>query len=154
MSEQIGNKAFVQNPALKPFEILIGEWETTGSHPYLPDAQLKGRAVFEWYANGAFIVLRSEVDHPEIPDGLEIFASDDAAKAFFMLHFDQRGTSRKFDVTVDDDQFMWQRDNPDFSQRCTIQVLDDGDRLESKGEMSKDGGEWEGDLSLTYKRVR
>src|SRR5437762_2038504 len=98
MATIIGKKALRSNPALKPFEILIGEWKTTGSHPYVPDTILHGRASFEWLEDGAFLILRSEIDESHFPDGIEIFGSDDVAQNFFMLHFDERGVSRKFDV--------------------------------------------------------
>jgi hypothetical protein len=153
MVKKIGQKALVPNPALKSFEVLIGEWRTSGSHPYFPSVTLTGRAVFEWHENGAFLIMRSEIDHPKFPDGIEIFGSDDMAKTFFMLHFDERGTSRKFNVQVDGMGFTWQRDDPDFSQRYALKIQDDGQSLEGKGEMSRNGNAWENDLSLTYTRT-
>jgi hypothetical protein len=152
MAKLIAQKALIPNPALKPFEILIGEWKTTGSHPYFPDITLHGRAVFEWHENGAFVIVRSEIDHPKFPDSIQIFGSDDAAKSYFMLHFDQRGTSRKFDVQIDDHCFTWLRQDATFSQRYVLTVQDSGQRLESSGKMSQNGQAWEDDLSLTYIR--
>jgi hypothetical protein len=87
MIMKIGTKALIPNPALKPFEVLIGEWKTTGSHPYLPDTVLHGRVSFEWLEGGAFLLLRSEIDEPRFPHDIEIFGSDDVEKKFFMLHF-------------------------------------------------------------------
>ncbi|MGH7239841.1 MAG: hypothetical protein ACREHG_07215 [Candidatus Saccharimonadales bacterium] len=69
MATKIGGKALIPNATLKPFEILIGEWQTTGSHPYLPNTTLHGHASFEWLESGAFLLLRSEIDHSEFPDG-------------------------------------------------------------------------------------
>ncbi len=153
MAKKIGQKALIANPALKPFEILIGEWRTTGSHPYFPDVTLRGRALFEWHENGAFVIVRSDIDHPKFPDGIEIFGSDDSAKTLFMLHFDERGTSRKFDVQIENGDFIWQRDDPKFSQRYILKVQDNEQRLESKGKMSVNGKAWEDDLSLVYTRI-
>ena len=151
---KIGTKALTPNPALKPFEVLIGEWKTTGSHPYLPDTVLHGRVSFEWLEGGAFLLLRSEIDEPRFPHGIEILGSDDVEKKFFMLHFDERGISRKYDVTMEGNQLKWWRDDPSFSQRMTITIEDDGNKMISKGEMSRDGGAWEDDLELTYTRVK
>ena len=150
MAEKIGDKAARSNPAFKPFEVLLGEWQTTGFHPCLPDVELHGRAVFEWMESGAFLMLRSEIDHPEFPAGIEIFGSDDQVGTYYMLHFDERGTSRKYDVSIAKNQFRWRRDDPKFSQRVTLTV--EKDKLVSKGEMSRNGAAWEGDLSLTYRR--
>jgi len=154
MAKKIGAKALISNPALKPFAVLIGEWETSGSHPYLPDTILHGRTSFEWLEGGAFLILRSEIDEPRFPDGIEIFGSDDVAKKFFMLHFDERGVSRKFDVTISGNNIKWWRDEPKFSQRYILTIDDNGNKIISKGEMSRDGGEWEKDLELIYTRIK
>lgn len=151
MTAKIGDKASMLNSALKPFEILIGEWQTTGSHPYFPGTTLHGRVSFGWLEGGAFLVVRSEIDHPEFPDGIEIFGSDDMTKEFFMLHFDERGTSRKYNVTMTANELKWWREDPKFSQRFTMRI--EKDTLVSKGEMSRDGAEWEDDLALTYERI-
>jgi hypothetical protein len=151
MADKIGSKAIIPNPALKPFELLIGEWQTTGAHPFMPDTELHGRALFQWIEGGAFLMMRSEVDHPKIPDGIEIFGSDDKSGTYYILHFDERGTSRKYDVSINETQLKWWRNDSDFSQRFTMDIQKD--KLVSYGEMARDGGEWEKDLSLTYKKL-
>jgi hypothetical protein len=153
MTLSIGREALIPNQALKPFEPLVGEWRTTGNHPLVPHKTFHGRTSFGWQEGGAFLVMRSEIDEPEIPSGLAIFGSDDAAKTFFMLYFDERGVSRKYDVILGDNTITWRRDDPELSQRLSIAVEPDGKRLVSRGEMSRNGGGWEGDLSLTYERV-
>jgi len=150
MTNEVGSRAIKLNPTLKPFEALVGEWQTTGFHPYFPGVTLHGRAIFEWTCGGAFLMLRSEIDHPKFPDGIEIFGSDDQAGTYYMLHFDERGISRKFDVSVTKNQVKWRRDDPHFSQRYTLAI--ERGELVGKGEMSRDGAAWEGDLSLTYAR--
>jgi hypothetical protein len=152
MATKIGTKALIPNPALKPFEVLVGEWQVTGSHPYLPDTVLHGRTSFEWLEGGAFLIMRSEIDEPRFPDAIEIFGSDDVAKEFFILHFDERGISRKYDVAMEGNQLKWWRDDPGFSQRSTIIIEEGGNKMTSKGEMSRDGAAWEKDLELTYTR--
>jgi hypothetical protein len=151
MTEKPGGKAIKRNPALKPFEVLLGEWQTTGSHPYFPDAELHGRVVFEWIEGGAFLLMRSEIDHPKFPDGVAIFGSDDEAQTYYQIYFDERGISRKYDVAITDTQITWWRNDDHFSQRFTMTI--EKDRLTTSGEMSRDGGEWEKDLSLVYEKV-
>jgi hypothetical protein len=154
MVKKIGAKALIPNAALKPFDIFIGEWETTGSHPYFPNIALHGRASFEWIEGGAFLMVRSEIDEPHFPNGIEIFGSDDVEKKFYMLHFDERGVSRKYDVALDGNKITWWRDDPTFSQRFTMSIEDDGNKIVSSGEMSRNGGAWEKDLELTYRRIK
>lgn len=151
MSSKIGAKALMPNPALKPFEALVGEWQTTGTHPYLPDIELHGRALFEWTCGGAFLLMRTEVDHPKIPDGIAILGSDDEAKTYYMVYFDERGISRKYDVSITEKELKWWRDAKHLSQRFTVTITKD--KLVCKGEMSQDGGPWEKDLSQTYKKL-
>lgn len=151
MVSKIGTKALIPNPALKDLEFLIGEWEVTGSHPYLPGITLHGRASFEWLEGGAFLILHSDIDNPKFPDGVEIFGSDDNTKEFFMLHFDERGVSRKYNVSLTKNGLSWSRDEPSFSQRFNLRLEDNG-QMVSKGEMSRDGAAWEKDLELKYER--
>ena len=154
MAKEIGHEALIQNPALRPFEVLVGEWQTTGTHPYVPDTTFHGRTTFDWHEGGAFLVMHSEIDEPQIPSGVAIFGSDDEAGKFFMLYFDERGVSRKYDVTMSGNQLQWWRDDPHFSQRYTIAIDEDGDTMTGHGEMSRDGAPWEKDLALTYARRR
>lgn len=154
MTTKIGEKALIPNPALKSFEVLIGEWQTTGSHPYLPGIVLHGRSSIQWFDEGAFLIIRSEIDEQHFPEGIALIGSDDAEKKFYMLYFDSRGVSRKYNVSIKGKQVKWWREDPSFSQRMSITVEDDGNKLMSKGEMSRDGAPWEKDLSLMYKRVK
>jgi hypothetical protein len=151
MDDKIGSKAIKTNPALKHLEVLVGEWQTSGAHPYIPDTELHGRASFQWIEGGAFLMMRSEVDHPKIPDGIEIIGSDDKAGTYCMLHFDERGTSRKYNVSINETQLKWWRHDSDFSQRFTMDIRKD--KLVSYGEMARDSGEWEKDLLLIYSKL-
>jgi hypothetical protein len=151
MADKIGSKASMPNTALKPFETLIGEWQTTGSHPYFPDTELSGRVSYEWIEGGAFVMMRSEVDHPKFPDGIAIFGSDDAAQTYYMIYFDERGISRKYDAAITEGQLKWWRDDSHISQRFTMDISKD--KLVTTGEMSLDGGEWEQDLSQTFLKI-
>jgi hypothetical protein len=153
MAREIGNEALKANPALRALEAVVGSWDTVGTHPYLPGKTLHGRAAFEWIEGGAFLLMRSEINEPGIPSGIAIFGSDNATGEFYMLYFDERGVSRKFDISIERNVVRWQRNSPDFSQRIVLIVADDGKSIVSKGEMSENGGAWEPDLELTYSRI-
>jgi hypothetical protein len=141
------------NPALEALGALVGEWRTIGKHPYLPGKTLHGRTSFAWLEGGAFLIMRSETDEPDIPDGLAIFGSDDSLHEYFMLYFDERGVSRKYDVKLSQRGLVWARNDPAFAQRFTIDFASDGQTMSGRGEMSKDGAAWEPDLELTYAKV-
>lgn len=97
--------------------------------------------------------MRSEIEEPEVPSGVAIIGSDDAAGRFTMLYFDDRDVSRHYVVEVADDEVSWHRQDPALSQRMTVTFAADGSRLEAHGTMSRDGGPWEDDLQLVYERV-
>ena len=151
--EGIGAEALIPNPALNPLAFLIGTWRTTGTHPMLPGTTFHGRTSFAWHEGGAFLIMRSEIDEPEIPSGVAIIGSDDDAGTFSMLYFDERGVSRRYDVELGQSCVTWRRENEKFSQTMTITADAGGDRLEARGRMSKNGGAWEDDLALTYERM-
>lgn len=157
--------AAIPNAALKPLAPLIGEWSTTGTHPLVPNVTLHGISTFKWLEGGAFLIWHSSIDYESFPAGIAIFGSDDLGgrcdgTEYYMLWFDERGTSRKYNVSIEGEgeggglMVKWWRDAPEFSQRNVWILNEDGDRIEGKGEMSRKGGEWEGDLSLDFRRVK
>ncbi len=97
--------------------------------------------------------MRSEIDEPEIPSGVAVIGSDDAAGTLTMLYFDERDVSRRYIVEVGDAEVSWHRDEAEFAQRMVVSIASDGSRLDAKGTMSHDGGPWEDDLQLTYERI-
>lgn len=153
MNQHSMQEASFPNPALKPFSVLIGTWVTTGTHGLVPDTILHGRTSFEWLEGGAFIVMRSEIEDPRFPSAIAIFGSDDSEGEYYMLVFDERGVSRKYEVSLHDNLWKWWRNAPGFFQRYEGTIVDGGNTIISKGELSKDGVSWQKDLDLTYKRI-
>jgi hypothetical protein len=144
----------IPNPALKDLEVLVGEWATTGTHPLLPGATLHGHVSFTWLEGGAFLRSRSSLDDPRFPTGVAVIGRDEAAKEYTMLYFDERGVARIYQMTFTGHVWSYWRNAPDFSQRFTGTLTADGNTIVATGEMSRAGAPWEGDLSLTYTRVK
>ena len=153
MNQHLMQKASIPNPALKPLSVLIGNWNTTGRHGLVPDTILYGRTSFEWLENGAFLMMRSEIDDPRFPSAIAIIGSDDSEGEYYMLTFDERGVSRKYEVTLRDNIWKWWRNAQGFLQRYEASIEDGGNTIIGRGELSKDGVSWEKDLDLIYKRV-
>src|SRR5215216_6657285 len=109
MIRNFAQKASIPNPALEPFRVLIGHRNTTGTHGLVPDTTLHGRTSFEWLENGAFLIMRSEIDDRRFPDAVAIFGSDDSEQEYYMLTFDERGVSRKHEVSLRDNLWKWWR---------------------------------------------
>jgi hypothetical protein len=153
MTMKSEREASIPNPLLEPLSVLIGTWNTVGMHPLWPETTLHGRTSFEWLEGGAFLMMHTAIDEPGIPTGIAIFGSDDSAGEMFMLYFDERGVSRKYEVEGHDRNWKWWRDAPGFSQRFTVTLSDDGRSMLGKGELSRDGSTWEKDLELRYTRA-
>ncbi len=153
MTMPVGPEAQRPNPALEPLTPLVGDWRTTGTHPLVSGTTFHGRTSFSWHEGGAFLLMRSEINEPEIPNGIAIIGSDDAAGTFTMIYFDERDISRRYTVEVANGTVSWHRDEAGFAQRMVITISADGARLDAQGTMARDGGPWEDDLQLTYERI-
>ena len=148
------HKAQIPNPALQALGKLVGEWKVAGTHPALPGKIITGKSSFDWVEGGAFLRWYSEVDETGFPAGIVLFGSDDATGEWFMLYFDERKISRKYEVSVENNVVRWWRNAPGFSQRYTWTITDGGNTIVGKGELCEDGTTWKNDLDLTYTRIR
>lgn len=147
------NEAAKPNPLLQALSILVGTWTTVGTHALVPGRTFHGRTAFSWIEGGAFLAMRSQIDEPEIPSGIAIIGTDDAAGECCMLYFDERGVSRRYEMRLEANEWRWWRDAADFSQRFVGTISADGRTIVSRGEYSRNGGPRESDLALTYHRV-
>jgi hypothetical protein len=153
MIELKGHEAAKPNPALEPLGVVVGHWTTVGTHPLVSGTTFHGRTSFAWMAGGAFLLMQSQVDEPDIPSGIAVFGTDDTTGECSMLYFDERGVSRRYGAELRDNVWSWRRDAPGFSQRSAITIAPDGCTMVSRGEYSRDGTTWEPDLALTYTRA-
>jgi hypothetical protein len=153
MPESSDNEAAKPNPALQPLAGLVGTWKTTGTHQLIPGKTFHGVTSFSWIEGGAFLIVRSRIEEPEIPSGIAIFGTDDANGICTMLYFDERGISRRYEVSFLERGVAWARTARDISQRFELTLSADGRTMESRGEMSRNGGPWEQDLRLSYIRT-
>ena len=152
---QTSHEAATQNPALESFQILVGEWNTEGTHRLLPGKTLRGRTSFTWTEGGAFLVMRSQVPEQGIPASVCIIGTDEALGECSMLYFDDRKVSREYRVALSEDR-VWScwRNAPQFSQRFRGEISSDGNTIVGVWELSEDDATWTRDLELTYTRVR
>ncbi len=153
MGESVSNEAAKPNPALALLSVLVGTWNTIGTHPLVPGTTFHGRTTFDWLEGGAFLIMHSRIDEPGIPSGIAVFGSADTTGECSMLYFDERGVSRRYEVSLQDNAWNWWRNAPGFSQRFTGAIATDGRTIVSRGELSRDGANWEPDLQLTYTRA-
>jgi len=143
----------VTNPALADLEVLIGEWRIEIVFPSDPPSTVHGRAFFDRFEGGAFLVMRSEIDWAGPGGSVSVIGRDDAGEDFSMLYFDVRGVSRIYAMSFRDGVLRQWRDAPGFSQRFTGKLSEDRHTMAVRWEKSADDVTWELDFNLTYRRV-
>ncbi len=165
-SKSTGSKAETQvkqslsktNPSLERLGVLAGDWDNieVSNIPFYSDPAtvLHGHASFQWTEDGAFLVEYSEPPSPDFPRGTAIIGPDDAAGTYCMLYFDSRGVSRIYQMSLNGNSWKLWRDFPDFAQRFTGVISEDGQIIKAKWEKSSGGSQWEHDFDLTYTRVK
>ena len=153
MPQNVKQEASTPNPASSRSVFSLAHGIPSEHTRSWPGTTLHGRTSFEWIEGGAFLIMRSEIHERAIPSAVAIFGSDDSTGEYFMLYFDERGVSRKYEVTLRDNIWRWCRNAPGFSQRFTGTLSDDGRTIVGKGEVTRDGATWENDLELTYTRA-
>jgi hypothetical protein len=138
-----------RDPALEPYEALIGTWDTVATHPMI-DAVVPGTVTYEWLEGGHFIVQRSHNDHELFPDAICVIGAPETGEGLVMEYFDSRGVRRTYGVSLDDGVLRMWRDHPGFDQRFSATIAPDV--FEGVHQLAETPGDWQDDLKVTYRR--
>jgi hypothetical protein len=138
-----------RDPALEPFDPLIGTWATEATHP-LVDGVVPGSVTFEWLEGGHFIVQRSHNEHELFPDAICVIGAPEGGEGLVMEYFDSRGVRRTYGVSLDDGALRFRRDAPGFDQRFSATLGHDS--FEGLWQVAETPGAWQDDLKVTYRR--
>jgi hypothetical protein len=138
-----------RNPALEPFDALIGTWDTEAKHR-LVDEVVQGSVTFEWLVGGHFLVQRSHNDHELFPDAISVIGPPEAGEGLVMEYFDSRGVRRTYRVSLDDGVWRLWRDQPGFDQRFSATL--GKDYFEGLAQLAETPGDWQDDLKVIYRR--
>jgi hypothetical protein len=151
--------------ALARLDVFIGDWSVearfAGPPPSPPDASERSvtvRSRFEWTLDGKFLLQHTEVPVPEAPDSLAIVGAEPRTGGYTQHYFDSRGVARLYAMSFADGVWTLTREAPDFSpldfrQRFTGTFSEDGNTITGAWEKAVDGGEWEHDFALIYRRA-
>jgi hypothetical protein len=140
-----------RDPALEPFDALIGTWDTAAKHR-LVDEVVSGTATFEWLEGGHFLVQRSRSDHELFPDGMSVIGAPEAGDGLVLEYFDSRGVRRTYRASLEGGVWRMWRDQPGFDQRFSATIATDV--FEGMFEIAETPGEWQEDMRVTYRRRR
>jgi hypothetical protein len=138
-----------RDPALEPFAVLIGTWDTEATHRLI-DAVVPGSVTFEWLEGGHFIVQRSRNDHDLLPDAIGVIGAPETGDGLVMEYFDSRGVRRTYGISLDDGVLRIWRDRPGFDQRMVATL--GPDTFEAVYQLAETPGEWKDDLRTVYRR--
>ncbi len=138
-----------RDPALEPFDMLIGTWDTEATHPMF-DGTVPGSITFEWLEGGKFVVQRSRNDHELFPDAITVIGPPEAGDGLVMEYFDSRGVRRTYGISLDDGELRIWRDDPEFAQRYAATLRPD--RFDGAWQLARTPGDWQDDLKMSYRR--
>jgi len=138
-----------REPALQPFDALIGTWATEATHPRF-DGVVPGGITFEWLEGGHYLVQRSRNEHEHFPDGISVIGAPEDGDGLVMEYFDSRGVRRTYGVSLEDGVLRIWRDDPTFAQRFSATVGQDA--FEGLWQLAETPGDWKDDLRVTYRR--
>src|SRR3954463_11212721 len=82
-----------RDPALEPFDALIGTWAIEATHPAV-DAVARGTTTFEWLEGGQFLIQRSRNDEDVFPDSLSGIGRPEAGQGLGQGDLHPRGPRR------------------------------------------------------------
>ncbi len=140
-----------RDPALEPFDALIGTWTTEATHPMV-DGAVPGSLTFEWLEGGRFLLQRSHNDHEAFPDAICVIGAPEEGDGLVMEYFDSRGVRRTYGIALEDGVLRMWRDDPGFAQRYSATIGHDG--FEGRWQLARTPGDWQDDLRVAYRRAR
>ena len=139
-----------ENPALEPFDALIGMWSTEASHPMF-DGVVPGHLTLEWLEGGHYVVQRSHNEHDAFPDAICVIGASPDADGSTMEYFDSRGVRRTYGIALEDGVLQMWRDAPGFAQRYSATI---GAReFEGRWQVAETPGRWRDDVRVVHRRV-
>jgi hypothetical protein len=137
------------DPALAPFDQLIGTWATEATHPEF-DRVVPGSTTFEWLDGGHFVVERSENEHELFPDSIGIIGAPETGDGLVMEYFDSRGVRRSYGISLENEVLRIWRDDPTFAQRFSATL--GRDSFDGQWQLARTPGDWQDDLRVSYRR--
>ena len=146
--------------ALDRYDALIGTWDMEASFaagyfgPETPPITNRdGRTTFDWLDGRFFLLQRFVNEHPAAPSGIAIIGPSGEGEPFSQHYYDSRGVARVYRTSLEGRVWKVWRDAPEFCQRYTGTISEDGSRIEGAWEGSVDGSHWKHDFDLTYIKV-
>lgn len=144
------------NPALEDLELLIGDWKVELSNAsFLQSSSdsMTGHVSFDWFQNGAFLVMYMGDPSKGTPDATWLINRDESASNYIVFYYDTRKVSRVYEMSFSQGTWKMWRNSPGFSQRFEGKFNQDGNSITAYWEKSSDGATWEHDFDVLYTKA-
>lgn len=141
------------NPALAALCGLLGQWQIEMRFPTDPMIMVSAISTVSWHENGAFLKIHDEGKVPESPWSTSIVSRDETTETYCMLYYDWRGTSRIYQMSLENGQWKRWRHASGFSQRFIGHFHPNGNTITARWEVSSDGEQWNLDFDLIYRKI-
>ena len=147
-----------KNNALNDLEFLIGNWKTkiyNASFLASPSEYIEGKALFEWFEDETFIIMRSEATEKGPPRMVSMINQDDINGQGVMIYYDSRGVSRIYKMSFANNIWKLWRDAPapGFNQKFEGVVSSNRNIIEASWYIMEDDKTWMHDFSIKYEKA-
>ena len=139
-----------RDPALEPFDALVGTWATEATHPQF-DGIVPGSITFEWLEGGRFLIQRTHNEHEMFPDAISVIGAPEAGEGLVLEYFDSRGVRRTYGISLEDGVLRLWRDATGFDQRYAATIAPDA--FDGVWQVAETPGDWRDDLKVSYRRA-
>src|SRR5215217_9612530 len=91
---------------------------------------------------------------PRHPTPSRSWDATGANGTYFQLYSEERGVCRLYEMSIGDGEWKLWREGEPFPQRFSATISDDGNTIAGRWEKAQEGGRWETDFDLTYRKAR
>jgi hypothetical protein len=135
----------------KKLALLVGRWDVEVLFPGKPP--LRGAATGTWLEKNALLALRIHVRGGP-PKSVSVLGADDANDSLCMLYTDERGVTRRYEMTLTPRSWTLTRKAPGFSQRFLGRFDVRRRTIHGVWQTSADGRRWLHDFHMTYTKKK
>jgi hypothetical protein len=133
---------------LRPFDALVGTWETQATHPMF-EGVVRGEVSYEWLEGGKYLIERVHMEHELFPDAICVIGAPEHGEGLVGEYFDQRGVRRTYGISFEGGVLRRWRDDPTFAQRFEGTPADE---FTGQWQVAEAPDEFNDDLRVIYRR--
>ena len=146
----MNDQTSILNSDLEDLSFLIGYWRIELLFTNNTDNKAIGKVKFDWFEEGAFMVIHTGAKESGMPFSICIIGKDNSQKDYTCLYIDNRKVSRIYHMSFRNNEWKQWREQPGFHQRFVGKINDAKTKITAYWEKSVDGISWEHDFNIDY----